>query len=103
MRVRLIDPEHMTPAKRWAVRVCFCLLAITLVVQAIHLHPNEHPQTDFKHCAICQIAHAPIQVAPITHIAFGLTTTALLSLTADSHPKPILATFSLFCRPPPLV
>jgi hypothetical protein len=93
----------MSPAKRWAVRTCFCLLAITLVVQAIHLHPNEPAQTDFKHCAICQVAHAPIQVVPIAHVAFGLTTTALFSPSADSHPKPILASFSLFCRPPPLV
>jgi hypothetical protein len=103
MRVRAIDTAHLTPAKRWAVRACFCLLAITLVVQTLHLHPNELAQTDIKHCAICQVAHAPGQVAPIPHVDFGLTRVAFVAFLADPHPKPVLASFSLFCRPPPLV
>jgi len=93
----------LTPAQRWALRVCFGLLAITLVVQALHLHPNELAQTDVKHCAMCQVVHAPVQVAPVSQINFGLTTTAFLNFFASPHPKAILASFSLFCRPPPMV
>jgi hypothetical protein len=103
MRLKQGDPAHLTPAKRWVVRACLCLLAITLVAQALHLHPNELAQTDVKHCVICQVAHAPVQVAPVAHITFGLIQTAFLSVLADSRPKPVLVSFSLFCRPPPLV
>jgi len=103
MPVRRIDGAHLTPAKRWALRVCFCLLAMMLLLQALHLHPNELAQTDVKHCAICQVVHAPIQVAPIPHINFGLTKAGVLSFSVDPHPRPVLASFSLFSRPPPLV
>src|SRR5260370_18419070 len=97
------DPGHFAPDKRWGVRACLCLLAITLVAQALHLHPNELAQTDVKHCVIGQVAHAPVQVTPVAHITFGLIRTAFLSVLADSRPKPVLVSFSLFCRPPPLV
>ena len=103
MRLKQVDPVHLTPAKRWVVRVFLGLLAMTLAVQALHLHPNELAQTDVKHCAICQIAHAPAQVAPIPHFTFGLTRSAFVTFAVDPHTKPVVASFSLFCRPPPVV
>ena len=103
MKVRSIDTGHLTPAGRWAVRACFCLLAITLVVQALHIHPNELAQTDVKHCAICQVAHAPIQIASIPRITYGLSPAAFVVVAADAVPKAALASFSLFSRPPPPV
>ena len=102
MQVRSIDTGHLTPAGRWAVRASFCLLAITLAVQALHIHHNELAQTDVKHCAICQVAHTPIQIASIPRINFGLNPAAFVVVVADAAPKAVIASFSLFSRPPPL-
>jgi hypothetical protein len=76
---------------------------VLLLLQALHFHPNELAETDGKHCAICQVAHAPIQLAPIPKIRFGLSRAAFLAFSADPHPIAVFASFSLFCRPPPLV
>jgi hypothetical protein len=103
MKVRRVDTAHLTPARRWVIQICLCLLAVMLLSQALHVHPNDFTQTDVKHCTVCQLAHAPIQATPIPHLTFGLARTAFLSLSADRHPKLVLASFSLFCRPPPLV
>jgi hypothetical protein len=84
------------------VLVCFLLVGIAVVAQSSHLHPNDLAN-DAKHCTICQLAHAPVQVVSVVHVAFGLTTTALFTVSADLDPKPALASFSLFSRPPPLV
>lgn len=102
MKIRQIHSLRWRSAKRWTALACLCLLGITLVAQTLHLHPNELANTDFKHCAVCQLAHAPATVASLGHISFGLTTLAALSLAAHPHLKPVLASFSLFSRPPPL-
>ncbi len=93
---------HLSSAKRWAVLVCFLLVGIAVVAQAFHLHPNDLAN-DAKHCTICQVAHAPAQVAPVADVTLGLSTTALFIFSNDPDPKPFVALFSLFSRPPPLV
>jgi hypothetical protein len=91
---------RMSSAKRWAVLLCVLLVGMAIAAQAFHLHPNELAN-DAKHCTICQLAHAPAQVATVAHVALGLTTTAFFKFAKDPGPKPILASVSLFSRPPP--
>jgi hypothetical protein len=93
---------HLSSAKRWAVLACLLLVGMAIAAQAFHLHSNELAN-DAKHCTICQVAHAPVQVVSTVHVTFGLTTTALFIFSHDPDPQPVLASFSLFCRPPPLV
>jgi hypothetical protein len=93
---------RMSSAKRWAVLLCLLLAGMAIIAQAFHLHSNELAP-DAKHCTICQVAHAPAQVATVAHVALGLTTTAFFRFSEDLSPKPILASVSLFSRPPPLV
>jgi hypothetical protein len=93
---------RMSSAKRWAVLLCLLLAGMAIVAQAFHLHPNELAP-DAKHCTICQVAHAPAQVATVAHVALGLTATAFFRFSKDLSPKPILTSVSLFSRPPPVV
>jgi nicotinamide riboside transporter PnuC len=93
---------RMSSAKRWAVLLCLLLVGMAVVAQAFHLHTNELAN-DAKHCTICQVAHAPAQVATVVHVAFGLTTTAFFRFSKDPGPQPVLVSVSLFSRPPPLV
>jgi hypothetical protein len=93
---------HLSPAKRWAVLICFLLIGIAILAQAFHLHPNELAN-DAKHCTICQVAHASVQVMPAAQLSFDLTATAFLNVSADPDPKQVLDSLSLFCRPPPLI
>jgi hypothetical protein len=103
MKARLVDPERLASTKRWTLLACLCLLGITLAEQAFHLHSNELANADFRHCPACQMAHAPFALASITSIPLGLTTVPFLATAADPHFKPVLVSFSLFCRPPPSV
>jgi hypothetical protein len=101
MKARQVDSERLASTKRWTVVACLCLLGITLAAQAFHLHSNEVANADFKHCPACQMAHAPFAVASITSASQALTKAAFLITPADLHFKPVLVSFSLFCRPPP--
>jgi hypothetical protein len=92
----------LSPARRRVVLLCFLLVGIAIVAQAFHLHPNQLAN-DAKHCTICQVAHTSVQVVSVAHVAFGLTTTAFFSFSADADPKSVFDSFSLFSRPPPLV
>jgi hypothetical protein len=102
VKLKQTNFAHLSPAKRWTVLLCFLLLGVAVVAQAFHLHPNELAN-NAKHCSICQVAHAPVQVVPVAQLSLSLTATAFLSLSADPDPKQGLDSFSLFCRPPPLV
>ena len=102
MRLKQPNFAHLSSAKRWAVLACLLLVGMAIAAQAFHLHSNELAN-DAKHCTICQVAHAPVQVVSTVHVTFGLTTTALFIFSHDPDPQPGLASFSLFCRPPPLV
>jgi hypothetical protein len=92
---------RLSRAKRWAVLVCFLLVGIAIVAQSFHLHPNDLAN-DAKHCTICQVVHAPVQVVSAVHVAFRLAFTVFFTRSSDLGPKPVLASFSLFSRPPPL-
>jgi hypothetical protein len=49
------------------------------------------------------VAHAPVQAATVATVALGLPIAAFFVFSNHPDPKPVLASFSLFCRPPPLV
>jgi formate/nitrite transporter FocA (FNT family) len=94
--------ERLSSAKRCAVLLCVLLAGIAIVAQAFHLHSNDLAN-DAKHCTICQVAHAPVQAATVATVALGLPIAAFFVFSNHPDPKPVLASFSLFCRPPPLV
>jgi hypothetical protein len=81
--------------------LCLLLVGATFAANASHFHPND--LSDAKHCSVCQVAHAPMQVVSQAHIIFGLTATAFIAVSAQPSSKAFLTAFSLFSRPPPLV
>jgi hypothetical protein len=93
---------RLSSAKRRTVLVCLLLVGIAVVAQGFHLHPNDLAN-DAKHCSICQVAHTPVQVVSVAHVAFRLAFTVFFARSSGLGPKPVLASFSLFSRPPPLV
>ena len=102
MKSQQASSRNPSIAKRWAVVSCLLLVGLAITAQAFHLHPNDLAD-DAKHCAVCQVAHAPVQVAPVAQLNFALSTKVLFSLSPDPDPKQGEDSFSLFCRPPPAV
>jgi hypothetical protein len=102
MRFKQANFASLSSAKRRAVLVCLLLVGIAIVAQSFHFHPNDLAN-GAKHCAICHVAHAPVQVVSVVHVSLGLGTTVFFSFSSDPDPKLVLASFSLFSRPPPLV
>jgi hypothetical protein len=92
--------ENPPATRRWAVLVCLLLVALTFAAQTFHAHPDE--LATGKHCAVCQLAHAPAQRASTVHVAFGLTQGVFFTFISHSGPRSIASSFSLFSRPPPL-
>jgi hypothetical protein len=99
------DVPHLanrSSARRWAVLVCLLLVTITAAAQTFHAHPDEF-SAGGKHCSVCQVAHAPAQKVSTVSVAFGLARTSFFVFFNHLDPQSIVASFSLFCRPPPLV
>ncbi|HEY6305416.1 MAG TPA: hypothetical protein VI488_03030 [Candidatus Angelobacter sp.] len=92
----------LSSVRRWAVLVCLLLVAITVAAQTFHAHPDEF-SAGGKHCSVCQVAHAPARAASTVHVAFGLARALFFIFFNQPHQKSVVASFSLFCRPPPLV
>jgi hypothetical protein len=93
--------DRLSSARRWAVLVCLLLVTITAAAQTFHAHPDEL-STTAKHCAVCQLAHAPAQRTSTVHVTFGLARTLAFILSGDPNPQSQVSPFSLFSRPPPL-
>jgi hypothetical protein len=89
-----------SPALRWAAVLCLLLIGIAATAQALHSHPNELAG-DAKHCATCQIAHAPAKVGPVFELVSRPAATVFLVSLSKCQPKALFASFSLFSRPPP--
>jgi hypothetical protein len=89
-------------ARRWAVLVCLVLVAITAATQTLHAHPDEF-SAGGKHCSVCQVAHAPAHKVSTVPVSFGLARTLFLVFFNTPDTRSVAASFSLFCRPPPLV
>jgi hypothetical protein len=101
LKVNQVNPEVLTAARRSPVLVCLIVIGITVAAQALHLHPNELGN-EAKHCTICQVTHAPVEVMPVAPVAVPLTASAhLLVSFGDLDPKQSLNSASLYCRPPP--
>jgi hypothetical protein len=102
VKQNLVHHEKLSPGKRLAVVLCFLLIAAATFAQAFHLHPNDLAN-EAKHCTICQVAHAPAQLAPVAKLPVVLALAILPVLSPHRDPKQRLDAFSLFSRPPPLV
>lgn len=93
---------QLSPVQRWTLAICLLLVTIAVAGQTLHSHQDEL-SADARHCTICQVAHTAAQVAPVAPVAVTLTTTSFLISSVASDPKQGPDSFSLFCRPPPLV
>lgn len=90
----------VAPVRQWTALVCLLLIAITCAVQVLHSHSGDLAG-DVKHCAACQVAHAPARVSPIAHLLVPITSAIFVGSSASSGCKQNLDSFPLFCRPPP--
>jgi hypothetical protein len=79
--------------------VCLILLALLVVVQVAHVHPNS---SDADHCPLCIVMHsaAPVAaaVAAIVMVTLGTHAPAVRVCTVVRPWHP-----TLFTRPPPPV
>lgn len=89
-------------AKRCVTTLCFLLIGLAIAVQAVHFHPDEFA-SDAKPCTVCQVSHAPVQVTPATITFCDFSLKEYVDSPAEPGAKPVIASFSLFCRPPPTV
>ncbi len=89
-------------ARSWLVVACLLLFAASMAAQTVHHHPGD-AANDAKHCPTCQMAHSIFQVVSVGLLCIALKTTAYVTFSADPGPKSARISFSLFCRPPPLV
>jgi hypothetical protein len=92
----------VSPAFRWAVLLCLLLVGIAVAAQALHSHTNELAG-DAKHCATCQIAHAPANVGLVFQLVSRPAATVFLVSLSRCQLKTFLTSFYLFSRPPPAV
>jgi hypothetical protein len=102
MNTKQINSLLPSPARRWLVLLCLLLVTIAVAAEAVHSHPHNLA-SDAKHCATCQVAHAPAQVAPVAHLDVVLTDAACHPLSGNPDPKQGSDAFALFCRPPPVI
>jgi hypothetical protein len=102
MNTKQTNSLRPSPVRRWTAVVCLLLVGIAIGAEAFHVHPHD-PLSDAKHCATCQVAHAPAQVAPVAHLDVVLTDAAFHSLSENPDPKQGSDAFALFCRPPPVI
>jgi hypothetical protein len=86
--------------RRWTAIVCLLLAGIACAAQAFHSHPDDLAG-DARHCAACQVAHAPARIAPVAHLFVHRTITAFVGTFARPDLQQGPDSFPLFCRPPP--
>jgi hypothetical protein len=94
--------EKLSSGKQLAVVLCFLLIAVATCAQTLHFHSNDLTN-EAKHCTVCQVAHAPAQLAPVAQVPVVHAFAILPVLSLNRDPKQRLDAFSLFSRPPPLV
>jgi hypothetical protein len=87
--------------RSWTLLVCLLLVVFIGAAQALHFHANE--LSNHENCVVCQVAHAPTAAGPVVLLTVVLAVAAFLGLASISSPQLSLHTFSLFCRPPPIV
>src|ERR1700686_1225458 len=96
-----INFAHSSAVSRWLMVLCLLLALLPAFAQAFHSH-SGNVASEAKQCSVCQVAHAPLQLVLTAPLLLVFKTTALLPNVAVLEPRCVLASFSLFCRPPPL-
>jgi hypothetical protein len=96
-----LNSPHASAVPLWAVIICLVLVTVPACAQAFHVHRGDLA-SETKQCSVCQIAHTALQLVLIVSLLFTFKTVALLPALAALGAKPVLASFALFCRPPPL-
>jgi len=78
--------------------LCLVLLAMLVVAQVAHLHPN---QSDADHCQLCIVMHT---VVPVAAAAAAIVIVQLGAFTPQADPIAIAhkRQIRLFIRPPPV-
>lgn len=102
MKQKQVHLGKLSSSNRLAVVLCLLLIAAATFAQAFHLHTKDLAN-EAKHCTICQVAHAPAQLAPVAQVPVVQAFAILPILFSNRAPKQRLDSLSLFSRPPPLV
>lgn len=87
------------PASTWLIAICFALILIPPLFQALHFHPVE---SDANHCSGCQTINSSTHALPLIAFWVALTAIALLAAAVESASRQYGSSFSLLSRPPPL-
>src|SRR5258708_37858230 len=72
-----------------------------MFAQAFHVHRGDLAG-ETRQCSVCQVAHAGLQPVLIVPLLVTFKIVAFLPALAAPEAKCGLASFSLFCRPPPV-
>jgi len=91
---------HSSPGRRWLALLCVLLLVAAVGAQALHLHSNELAP-DGKHCPLCQVAHAAVQIVSMVQLHVAMQATGYLFFPASIDRKLPSDLTPLFSRPPP--
>jgi LSD1 subclass zinc finger protein len=87
------------PASLLLIAICFVLILVPPLVQALHFHLGS---SNTNHCSICQAINSSVLTLPLVVVWTALTAIALVPLLVESAPKQHVDQFSLLSRPPPL-
>lgn len=91
---------HSWPGRRWLALLCVLLLVAAVGAQSLHLHPDELAP-DGKHCPLCQVAHAAVQIVSIVQLHVAMQAAGYLFVPANIDRKLPSDSTPLFSRPPP--
>jgi hypothetical protein len=100
MQSKKANLAGLAPVRQWTALVCLLLVGVACGVQVLHSHSGDLAG-DVKHCAACQVAHAPARVSPIAHFLVPITSTIFVGSSARSGCQQGPDSYPLFCRPPP--
>lgn len=98
MRAKYLKLAH-EPASLLLIAICFVLILVPPLVQALHFHPGS---SNANHCSVCQAINSSVLTLPLVVVWTALTAIALVPLIVESAPKQHVDQFSLLSRPPPL-
>src|SRR5437660_2890043 len=98
MRATYLKLTH-EPASLLLIAICFVLILVPPLVQALHFHPGS---SSANHCSICQAINSSVHTLPLVAVWTALTAIAVVPLIVESTPKQHVDQFSLLSRPPPL-
>jgi len=101
VKIKKLNSPHPSKAPVWAVLFCLVLVAVPMFAQAFHVHRGDLAG-ETRQCSVCQVAHAGLQPVLIVPLLVTFKLVAFLPALAAPEAKCGLASFSLFCRPPPV-